>query len=137
MATALPIADKATLDAIKAIIDERLDKKISAISGGIDWSNKTFQISCPSGTAETNTHLSITGSGYLVNLFCAYATSSNNNSSFSVQIDGGPIFVITFVNKSGAIPSPKMMFPIRFKNSLLIKANSAPSSKFNTWVVLD
>lgn len=109
----LPIADKTTLDAVKT--------KVDSLVSGVDWRTKTFQTSSPTATHLANTHLNITGSGYIVGL-CA-----PEGTLFTIQIDGGTIRYAREGN----------LLLIRFNTSLLIKSGAAAANTANAWVVLD
>lgn len=136
MATTIGIADKSTLDAIKSKVDLNLDKKISEISGGTNWAEKSFVTSCIPYSSFTvgsmtysYTHLSITGSGWLVGLFCG------NVSGFMIQIDNGDVYKI-FSKADRQIGSLNL---IRFNNKLVVKSFESIENEMGThcWVVLD
>ena len=99
------------------------------IEGGVDWSEKTFQTSTPTGTHEANTHLDITGSGYLAGIWCG----TDSSGYISIQIDNGNIYKISTGVDGGAGMSPFL----RFNNRLVVKGENTPSFSTNTWVVLD
>ncbi|OEH86260.1 hypothetical protein BHU72_12050 [Desulfuribacillus stibiiarsenatis] len=93
----------------------------------VDWSQKRFQTSSPTGTHHANTYLDIQGSGYLV---CIHRNGTN--VAISLQIDGGAIY-----NISSGQDNTVNLFPIRFNTSLVIKTNTTVDGNNFAWVVLD
>lgn len=105
----------------------------AAAGGGVDWDEKTVQSGCDSTTHRANTHVNITGSGYLMGIW------SHIDASWAIQVDGGDIWhVYTFVSSNnvgstgGGNPNT-----IRFNTSLQITNTAAASSQNQVWVVTD
>lgn len=93
----------------------------------VNWADKTFDTSVPTVVAhEANTHLDITGSGYLV----ALGRTTNATVYYSIQIDGGDIYRVH-------IDTNLTLSPIRFKTALKIACSAAASVSHYAWVVLD
>lgn len=115
---------KTNIDNVAARLTEARAANLD--NGIVDWSDKTFQTSSLTGEHYTNTHLNITGSGYLV----AFLGSRNG---FSIQIDGGQIYRFFLNSEAG----PVSLFPIRFSQSLLVKCDEVAAAATNVWVVLD
>ena len=91
----------------------------------VDWASKTLQASTITGTAQTEVHLDITGSGYLVWLWGA-----GGNQSYTVQIDGGIIRAMSTQNTSN-------VFPMRFNTRLIVRAGGVAGGQYHAGAVID
>ncbi len=105
--------------------------------GGTDWTAKTNTTSAPTAAHQANTHLNITGSGWLMGVLCGF---DGTNHRFTIQVDGGDIWDLYYAGnntdntRAAGFGNVQM---IRFNSSLVVKGNAAASNLHNAWAVLD
>jgi len=119
----------ATNDAANALgsVNAKLRDIKASTGNSIPFRTGTRASSLGTTNAKTQTHLDITGSGYLMTL-----TSSGNMSAdiYSVQIDGGPILAVHS-------PAGTAFLGWRFNSRLIVRANNAPSEALWASALLD
>jgi hypothetical protein len=158
----LPIADKATLDAVLAYVDE-LEARLTAVRAGkIDNLDTLISSRAVAVTALSTVQWTNTRAGYLDQIpnvlkkpgsyqtSCtvgahrtntilqvtgsgyAVALQQSESDYGSLQIDGGSIYLVEPPIDSGTIT----LFPLRFNSSFKFSCSSV-GTRIAAWVVLD
>ena len=117
---------RGSADITSPTIDPFTVTYVSNILAPVQWNNKVYATSAPTGAHQANTHINLTGSGFLIGII------DPGGSTWAVQVDGGLIHNLN--SGGGGLVS---LFPIRFNTSLKVTCSVASNVSYNAWYILD